>query len=79
MRALAQVLSSERDKADTAIIGRTHEGLVRLTGKRLPPDPQQWNEVVQAGVVLAPAADVVGRRGRECGSVGEVVFGEPGA
>ena len=54
MRALAQVLSAERDKTDTAIIGRTHEGLVRLTGKRLPPDPQQWNEVVQAGVVLGP-------------------------
>ena len=52
--ALAQVLKSEIDKPDTAIIGRTHEGLVRLTGKRLPPDPAKWSEVVQAGVVLAP-------------------------
>jgi len=52
--ALAQVLKAEADKHDTAIIGRTHEGLVRLTGKKLPPDPQQWNEVVQAGVILAP-------------------------
>jgi HEAT repeat protein len=52
--ALSQVLGGEFDKQDTAIIGRTHEGLVRLTGKRLPPDPQRWNEVVQAGVVIAP-------------------------
>ena len=29
-------------------------GLVRLTGKNLPPDPQKWNEVVQAGVTIAP-------------------------
>jgi HEAT repeat protein len=52
--ALARVLNVEADKHDTAIIGRTHEGLVRLTGKKLPPDPQQWTEVVQAGVILAP-------------------------
>lgn len=52
--ALAQVLSSEANNHDTALIGRSHEGLVRLTGKRLPPDPQQWGEVVQAGVVIAP-------------------------
>ncbi len=52
--ALAQVLTAEADKKDTAVIGRTHDGLVRLTGKKLPPDPQTWNEVVQAGVVIAP-------------------------
>ena len=52
--ALSQVLSNEIDKQDTAIIGRTHEGLVRLTGKHLPPEPRKWNEVVQAGVVIAP-------------------------
>jgi HEAT repeat protein len=51
--ALAQVLGKEKDK-DTAIVGRAHDGLVRLTGKNLPPDPQKWNEVVQAGVVIAP-------------------------
>ena len=54
VHALAQVLQAEAGKADTAIVGRTHEGLVRLTGKKLPPDPEKWNEVVQAGVVLAP-------------------------
>jgi hypothetical protein len=52
--ALAQVLSTEADKKDTAIIGRTHEGLVHLTGKKLPADPRAWGEVVQAGIVIAP-------------------------
>ena len=52
--ALAAVLTAEAGKADVAMIGRTHEGLVRLTGKKLPPDPQQWNEVVQAGVTIVP-------------------------
>ena len=52
--ALARVLTSEINKPDTAIIGRAHEGLVRLTGKQLPPDPQKWNEVVQAGFEIAP-------------------------
>ncbi len=56
--ALAQVLNQEATvqgkSRDTALIGRTHEGLVRLTGKKLPPDPQQWGEVVQTGVVIAP-------------------------
>lgn len=52
--ALAEVLQVEATQKDTAVIGRTHEGLVRLTGNRLPPDPAAWNEVVQAGVVIAP-------------------------
>ena len=51
--ALAQVLANEKQK-DTAVVGRAHDGLVRLTGKHLPADPEKWNEVVQAGVVLAP-------------------------
>jgi hypothetical protein len=52
--ALAQVLAMEKGKGDTALVGRAHDGLVNLTGKRLPADPAQWNEVVQAGVVIAP-------------------------
>jgi hypothetical protein len=52
--ALAEVLNREAGKHDTALIGRTHEGLVRLTGKRLPPDPEKWGEVVQAGIEIAP-------------------------
>ncbi len=52
--ALAQVLQAEAELKDTAIIGRTHDGLMKLTGKKLPPDPSMWNEVVQAGVVISP-------------------------
>ncbi|WP_171471214.1 HEAT repeat domain-containing protein [Frigoriglobus tundricola] len=51
--ALATVLSTETGK-DYVLTRGAHQGLVRLTGKRLPPDPQQWGEVVQAGVVIAP-------------------------
>jgi HEAT repeat protein len=52
--ALAEILKAEVDNKDTAIIGRTHEGLMRLTGKKLPADPQLWSEAIQAGIVLAP-------------------------
>ncbi len=52
--ALAEVLQAEADKKDTAMIGRSHQGLVHLTGKKLPADPATWKEVVQAGVVIAP-------------------------
>lgn len=51
--ALAKVLAVEAGK-DPALVRGAHDGLVRLTGKRLPPDPQQWNEVVQAGVTIVP-------------------------
>jgi hypothetical protein len=53
VHALAQVLAAESGK-NPATATWAHDGLVRLTGKRLPPDPQKWNEVVQAGVVIAP-------------------------
>lgn len=52
--ALAEVLQAESTKKDTAMIGRSHQGLVHLTGKKLPADPATWKEVVQAGVVIAP-------------------------
>jgi hypothetical protein len=51
--ALAQVLAAESGK-DHVMVAWAHDGLMRLTGKRLPPDPQQWDAVVQAGVVIAP-------------------------
>jgi hypothetical protein len=51
--ALSRVLATERGK-DTALVGRAHDGLVNLTGKHLPPDPQKWDQVVQAGVTIAP-------------------------
>jgi len=58
--ALAQVMSAEHGK-DTALAGRAHDGLVNLTGQRLPADPERWNQVVQAGVTLAPEPGVVDR------------------
>jgi hypothetical protein len=58
VQSLVQVLNQATSVSpaiqDTAIVGRTNEGLVRLTGKKLPPDAQQWNQVVQAGIVIAP-------------------------
>ena len=55
VRVLDQAITNvDPIRRDTAIIGRAHDGLVRLTGKKLPPDPQEWNQVVQAGVVIAP-------------------------
>jgi hypothetical protein len=51
--ALATVLKQQSGK-DPTLTYRAHAGLVRLTGKRLPPDPQAWGEVVQAGATVAP-------------------------
>ncbi len=51
--ALAEVLKQQAKK-DVILARQSHAGLVKLTGKRLPPDPEKWNEVVQAGVVIAP-------------------------
>lgn len=51
--ALSQVLTAEGGK-DPAVVGRAHDGLVRLTGRRLSTDPKEWEGVVQAGVVIAP-------------------------
>ncbi len=51
--ALAEVLKQQSGK-DVILARQSHAGLVRLTGKRLPPDPEKWNEVVQAGVVIVP-------------------------
>lgn len=50
--ALAQVMTAEHGK-DPAVTGRAHDGLIRLTGHRLPADPARWNEVVQAGPTVA--------------------------
>jgi hypothetical protein len=51
--ALARVLTDQSGK-DPSLVRGAHQGLVRLTGQKLPPEPQKWNEVVQAGVTLAP-------------------------
>jgi hypothetical protein len=51
--ALATVLNAEAGNDQTLARG-AHQGLVKLTGKKLPPDPAQWNAVVQADIKLAP-------------------------
>lgn len=51
--ALARVLEAERGR-DTALAGRAHEGLVHLTGQKLPPDPKRWDMVVKQGATIAP-------------------------
>jgi hypothetical protein len=61
VHALAHVMAAESGK-DTAMAGGAHRGLVRLTGKRLPPDPQQWNEVIQTGVTIAPEPGWLGSK-----------------
>jgi HEAT repeat protein len=54
--ALAKVLAMEKSR-DPAMADRAHEGLVALTGRNLPDDPQQWDLAVrngQAPVVAEP-------------------------
>jgi hypothetical protein len=54
--ALVHVLNahSTNDPNDLPLSRGAHQGLVHLTGQKLPPDPQKWSEVVAAGVTIAP-------------------------
>lgn len=55
--ALAHVLTAHAGNSDPTSIPLargSHQGLVRLTGKNAPPDPQKWTEIIQAGVTIAP-------------------------
>lgn len=58
--ALAKVLTSETGR-DVTAVQLAHQGLVELTGKNLPPDPQQWDAVIQAGVTVAPEPNAIQR------------------
>ena len=58
VQALAQVLAAEKGK-DVAVISRAHQGLVELTGKDLPADPEQWTRIAQAGVEIAPEPNML--------------------
>jgi PBS lyase HEAT-like repeat len=53
VNALSRILDAEKGR-DVAVVARVHAGLMDLTGRDLPPDPQQWNEVVQAGFEVKP-------------------------
>ncbi len=52
--ALAKVLSAEKGK-DSALAGRAHEGLMDLTGRDLPADPEAWDSLVKSGTATVTA------------------------
>jgi HEAT repeat protein len=58
--ALARVLKDETGR-DVVLAQNAHVGLKELTGKQLPADPEQWNQVVQAGVEIQPEPNSVQR------------------
>ena len=60
VHALSRVLAAEKGR-DAAVVSRAHTGLKDLTGRDLPPDPQQWNEVVQAGFEVKPERTAIQR------------------
>lgn len=51
--ALSRILTAEQGR-DAAVVARAHAGLIDLTGRDLPADPKQWDEVVQAGFEVKP-------------------------
>ncbi|OWK36510.1 HEAT repeat domain-containing protein [Fimbriiglobus ruber] len=57
---LAKVLAAEKDK-DITLTAKAHEGLVQLTGKNLPADPEKWNGVVQAEFEIVPEPNAIQR------------------
>jgi HEAT repeat protein len=42
--ALVEVLRQE--KQEVALVHEAHQSLVQATGRNLPPDPQQWNDLL---------------------------------
>jgi hypothetical protein len=47
--ALAEVLRNE--KQEVALAQTAHQSLVQATGRNLPPDPQQWNDLLSKPAV----------------------------
>lgn len=45
--ALAQAL--QKEKNDVALRNSVHESLIAETGKKLPPDPEAWNQYLNGG------------------------------
>ncbi len=56
--ALATVLTAENGK-DVPLMHLAHEGLVGLTGQKLPADPEKWNAIVQTDFQIAPEPGVL--------------------
>jgi len=58
IQALASVLKTEKD---VALRDRAHESLQLTTGKKLPQDSAEWDDVVQAAATI-PVADDQGKK-----------------
>lgn len=58
--ALARVLKDETGR-DVVLAQNAHVGLKELTGKDLPADPDQWNQVIQTGVEVQQEPNAVQR------------------
>lgn len=58
--ALNKVLAAESGR-DVALTSLAHSGLKGLTGKSAPARPEDWDAIVQAGVVVVPPPGVVQR------------------
>src|SRR5262249_12260259 len=54
IEALASVLKAEKD---VAMRDRVHESLELVTGKKLPPDAPEWDQVVKAASSGTPTED----------------------
>ena len=48
-RVLVSVMEKERD---VAVLGRTHEALVNISGQDLPADPKAWTEWLNNGAKM---------------------------
>jgi hypothetical protein len=35
-----------QEKQEVALVHEAHQSLVQSTGRNLPPDPQQWNDLL---------------------------------
>ena len=58
--ALAKVLKKDAGR-DIVIAARAHEGLVNLTGQKLPPEPAKWDALVQTNFQVVPEPNAVQR------------------
>ena len=60
VQALAQVLAAEKGK-DVAVVSRAHQGLVELTGKDYPAEPEKWTELARTNVEIVPEPNALQR------------------
>lgn len=58
--ALARVLKDEAGH-DVVLAQNAHTGLKELTGRNLPADPEQWDQLIQTGVTVQPEPNLIQR------------------